>query len=387
MRKSEAIAASGPLHPTEPTEVGCHDGSALQDEATSQLQRAVQLQDDARWQFQMAEHTYETIRDAVAQGSARAYAQEPKAADEANPPDAAARLDAAPRRATQRPKLALATLACAALAITTGLIVSLQAATTPAPSKLADAALTSVAVVSAPVTAQTTTAPVAAVDADLGRMIYAARFAKAPAIERTCLARAVYYEARGEAIDGQIAVAQVILNRARSRKWPGTICGVVNQGVERGEKCQFSFACFQHLSQPAGEMWEQAKQLADQALTGQSWLRELVDATHYHATGVAPVWRLGLNEIATIGTHVFYREGEGVRASPTGAQAYQASAAALAVRAKVAAVVKAAKPGLAMSEATDSGRPKLATKEATSAVPKKASASTGSDWKASVFQN
>ena len=203
---------------------------------------------------------------------------------------------------------------------------------------------------------------------DLGRSIYAERFAKASAAERMCLARAVYYEARGEAMDGQIAVAQTVLNRARSKHWPNTICGVVNQGVERGEKCQFSFACFKHLSEPGGETWEQAQLVAEQALAGQAWLRELIEATHYHATGVAPVWRSGLSEIKTIGTHVFYRDGDGLKANALGAQDYEAAAAKQLVNTKVEVVTKKA-------------RPKPIPGEAAVAAPSR----RGDDWRANVF--
>lgn len=149
---------------------------------------------------------------------------------------------------------------------------------------------------------------------DPGQTIYATRFGTASPAERTCLARAIYYEARGEGEDGQIAVAQVILNRARSVKWPGSICGVVNQGVERGEKCQFSFSCMAH-AEPSGELWERAQTIAEQAVTGHAWLREALEATHYHATNVAPVWRLALVSTGTIGSHIFYREGDGLRAA------------------------------------------------------------------------
>ena len=150
-------------------------------------------------------------------------------------------------------------------------------------------------------------------DDDLGRTIYAAHFAKVSAAEKQCLARAIYYEARGEPTEGKIAVAQVIMNRARARNWPSTLCGVVNQGVSRGEKCQFSFACFAGLSEPTGELWGEAQELAAQAVAGQAWLREFVEATHYHATTVSPIWRLALTPVSTIGAHVFYRQPSGLR--------------------------------------------------------------------------
>jgi spore germination cell wall hydrolase CwlJ-like protein len=147
---------------------------------------------------------------------------------------------------------------------------------------------------------------------DLGRTIYAAQFASAPAHERKCLARALYYEARGESYEGQVAVAQVIMNRVRMTGWPDSICGVVNQGIDRGEKCQFSFACHVSAIEPAGELWDSAKDLAADAIAGRAWLREAMDATHYHTVNVAPVWRLGLTPIRTIGKHTFYREQDGL---------------------------------------------------------------------------
>ena len=136
---------------------------------------------------------------------------------------------------------------------------------------------------------------------------YAKRFAGIGAGERECLAQAVYYEARGEPVAGQIAVAQVILNRSMSSSWPSTICGVVQQGQERGEKCQFSFACMKRgLDKPHGEMWQQASWVASEVLSGGAWLRELTEATHYHRKDLAPVWRLALKEIGRVGVHVFY---------------------------------------------------------------------------------
>ena len=136
---------------------------------------------------------------------------------------------------------------------------------------------------------------------------YAQRFVGISANERECLARAVYYEARGESVAGQIAVAQVVLNRSMSSNWPNSICAVVYQGEERGEKCQFSFACMKRsLSAPHGEPWQQATWVTNEVLSGGAWLRELLPATHYHRTDLAPVWRLALKEIGRIGSHIFY---------------------------------------------------------------------------------
>jgi hypothetical protein len=170
----------------------------------------------------------------------------------------------------------------------------------------------------------------AAVPDDFGARIYG-RFAAAPAREMACLARAIYYEARGEGYDGKVAVAQVVLNRARSKKWPSTICGVVHQGEARGEKCQFSYVCFDHLSQPSGELWDEAQTIAELAIAGRVYLRELEHATHYHTTAVKPVWRERLQTIATIGAHIFYTEPGGVRASPADDGRYPSAVAAAAV--------------------------------------------------------
>jgi Cell Wall Hydrolase len=143
--------------------------------------------------------------------------------------------------------------------------------------------------------------------ADIGSRMYAAEFGRTDALNMRCLAEAVYYEARGEPYAGQIAVAQVVLNRARSGRWPRSICGVINQGVDRGEKCQFSYICKTERPKLIGAMWDRAQEIARDATLGRAWLRELVEATHYHTTAVSPVWRLGLEPLHTFGTHVFYR--------------------------------------------------------------------------------
>jgi spore germination cell wall hydrolase CwlJ-like protein len=131
--------------------------------------------------------------------------------------------------------------------------------------------------------------------------------------DRACLASAIYHEARGEPADGQIAVAQVVLNRVHSGRWPGSICGVVYQNARRGVKCQFSFACHRHVAKPkAGDAtWDNAVALADAVASGKaSAAGEVARATHYHTVAVRPIWRLGLKPLGRIGRHVFYVEGE-----------------------------------------------------------------------------
>jgi spore germination cell wall hydrolase CwlJ-like protein len=136
---------------------------------------------------------------------------------------------------------------------------------------------------------------------------YGETFGHVSTSERDCLRRAVYYEARGEPIAGQIAVAQVVLNRVMSGRWRSSICGVVHQGAERGRKCQFSFACQTSLlSAPWGQAWQQSMWVADEVLDNGAWLREMREATHFHRPDLNPVWTRGLKKIRRIGSHVFY---------------------------------------------------------------------------------
>lgn len=128
--------------------------------------------------------------------------------------------------------------------------------------------------------------------------------------DRDCLASAIYHEARGEPADGQIAVAQVVLNRVRSGRWPSTVCGVVYQDAQRGEKCQFSFACRRNAAKPKpGEPeWDGALALAEAVAAGQAPLGAFATATHYHTDEVRPVWRIALKPLGQIGRHLFYEE-------------------------------------------------------------------------------
>lgn len=122
-----------------------------------------------------------------------------------------------------------------------------------------------------------------------------------------CLAEAVYYEARSEATSGQIAVAEVIMNRVKDHRYPNTACDVVYQGATRTTGCQFTFTCDGALDRgPRGTRWEKAKTIAAHVMLKLEEPRT-GGATHYHATYVNPVWNAGLIQTSHIGTHIFYR--------------------------------------------------------------------------------
>ena len=127
---------------------------------------------------------------------------------------------------------------------------------------------------------------------------------KARAVD--CLAAAQYYEA-GTDPEGQRAVAQVVLNRARHPAYPGNVCGVVFQGSERTTGCQFTFTCDGALARvPSASAWEQARGIARAALAGAVYAKVGL-ATHYHTDWVVPVWSSELEKIANVDTHLFFR--------------------------------------------------------------------------------
>ncbi|MEM8571907.1 MAG: cell wall hydrolase [Pseudomonadota bacterium] len=126
--------------------------------------------------------------------------------------------------------------------------------------------------------------------------------------EWRCLAEGVYFEARGEPLKGQIAVAEVILNRVDSSRYPDTICGVTNQGVVAGRRdCQFSYACDGRAETMTEETARsRAKKLARIMIDG--WPRRITSgATHFHATYVRPHWARHYQRTTSIGAHIFYR--------------------------------------------------------------------------------
>jgi spore germination cell wall hydrolase CwlJ-like protein len=126
--------------------------------------------------------------------------------------------------------------------------------------------------------------------------------------QQDCLARGIYFEARGESELGQAGVGQVILNRVRNPAYPGTICGVVYQNKKWRNRCQFSFACDGIRDRVrSARAWKTAQKVAKAVSSGEIWLDEVGDSTHYHAAYVRPRWARKMKKTDKIGRHIFYR--------------------------------------------------------------------------------
>lgn len=126
--------------------------------------------------------------------------------------------------------------------------------------------------------------------------------------EQRCLAVGIYFEARGESVRGQAAVAQVILNRVKNPSYPSTICGVVYQNKSWKNRCQFSFACDGKRDRVNSKKhWRTAVAVAKKATLGSLWIKEVGSSTHYHATYVKPRWARTMKRMKKIGLHIFYR--------------------------------------------------------------------------------
>jgi len=130
--------------------------------------------------------------------------------------------------------------------------------------------------------------------------------------EQRCLAAAVYFEARGEPVPGQAAVAQVVLNRVKAPAYPSTVCGVVYQNKKWRNRCQFSFACDGIRDKVTDKKsYAQAQTVAKSVTSGKSWSRKIGSSTHYHATYVSPKWAKKMKRITKIGRHIFYKTHNG----------------------------------------------------------------------------
>ncbi|WP_324808695.1 cell wall hydrolase [Sphingomonas sp. LY29] len=145
-------------------------------------------------------------------------------------------------------------------------------------------------------------APAAAVAPSLSSLV-SAQIAGAPLDEEgKCLATAVYFESMGEPLQGQLAVANVVINRARSGRYPSSFCAVVKQ------KAQFSFVRAGRFPRidPACQAWAKAQAIA--RIASQNLAQALPsDVLWYHADYVAPGWGRRLTRIDKIGAHIFYR--------------------------------------------------------------------------------
>jgi spore germination cell wall hydrolase CwlJ-like protein len=123
--------------------------------------------------------------------------------------------------------------------------------------------------------------------------------------EWQCLTEALYFEARGESLEGQIAVAEVILNRVDSPLYPRTVCAVVKQ--RGGGGCQFSYVCRGKVKMRETAAADLAGRIARAMLDGAP--RVLTEgATHFHVRGIRPGWSKRFARTAAIGAHLFYRQ-------------------------------------------------------------------------------
>lgn len=136
--------------------------------------------------------------------------------------------------------------------------------------------------------------------------------------EQTCLALAIYFEARSEPREGQQAVGEVIVNRVRSKAYPDSVCDVVLQGgASKRYFCQFTFFCDGLPDRPVDRhAWKQANHVAWQILSGGAPRHLQDNVLYYHADYVSPPWAQTMLQVTQIGKHLFYilkaRQGRGI---------------------------------------------------------------------------
>ena len=123
-----------------------------------------------------------------------------------------------------------------------------------------------------------------------------------------CLANAVYFEARDQPYKGQVAVAQVVINRVFSCFYPEDVCGVIYQNADHHLACQFTFACDgkRKVINERGA-WARANRISKETLAGKLYEPAVGTATHYHALYVHPNWVREMHKLVRFGIHSFYR--------------------------------------------------------------------------------
>lgn len=135
--------------------------------------------------------------------------------------------------------------------------------------------------------------------------------------DKECLAKNIYFEARSETIEGQVAVAWVTLNRMESSRFPDTLCGVVYQartdsnGNPRRHQCQFSWFCDGKSDRIRNQReWEDVLLITEVVLLDWARAKEspVQNATYYHADYVSPYWADDYVRIAQVDSHIFYVE-------------------------------------------------------------------------------
>ena len=136
-----------------------------------------------------------------------------------------------------------------------------------------------------------------------------------------CLALNTYHEAKNQSMIGQVATAQVVMNRVADSRFPNTVCEVVKQGPTRPSwedpnkeypirnRCQFSWYCDGKSDEPRRDSkeWRRAQDYARIVLSGRIVLDVTEGATHYHATYVRPAWAKTKTRTTRIESHIFYR--------------------------------------------------------------------------------
>ena len=130
-----------------------------------------------------------------------------------------------------------------------------------------------------------------------------------PPEEITCLAKNIYFESRNESTAGKLAVALTTLNRVKDFRFPGTICGVVYQGGEKLNRCQFSWYCDGEPDTIRNKAaWRNSVEMASQVLFRKNWIIDITDgARFYHADYVTPRWARIKKKTTQIDTHIFYK--------------------------------------------------------------------------------